>query len=360
MQSTAAAPIAGAGEFAFHDWFVRAAQMKASDIHLHSGYPPMFRLNGSMTLMSEGRLTDDMLSKELVKLLNEEEMTTFAKRKDVDFSYEIPGVARYRGSLFQCHLGINGSFRVLPPDSRKPQELGLPPEIERFTEFHHGLLLVTGPAGCGKSTTLASLINLFNERHHGDHILSLEDPIEVTHPNKACVVNQRQVPLHTASYARAMRAALREDPDVIVVGEMRDAETISLALTAAETGHLVMASMHTTDAVKSITRIIDSFPPDRQSQIRTMLAESLLGVFSQLLLPSTDGKERALAYELLFVNAAVSNMIKDKKTFQIPSVMQMGKAQGMTTLGMTIGQLCNSGKVSREVARRFVDESYFM
>lgn len=352
-----AAPLRSA-DFAFHDWFVRAAQMKASDIHLHSGYAPMFRINGAMTPMSEQKLTDDMLSKELVKLLNEEEMSTFAKRKDVDFSYEITGTARYRGSLFYGHLGINGSFRVLPPESRSTAELGLPPEIERFTEFHHGLVLVTGPAGSGKSTTLASLINLFNERHEGDHILSLEDPIEVTHPNKKCVVNQRQVPLHTASYARAMRAALREDPDVIVVGEMRDAETISLALTAAETGHLVMASMHTTDAVKSITRIIDSFPPDKQSQIRTMLAESLLGVFSQLLLPSTDGKERKLAYELLFVNAAVSNMIKDKKTFQIPSVMQMGKAAGMTTLGMTISELCRAGKVSKEVARRFVDESY--
>ncbi|HEY9793019.1 MAG TPA: PilT/PilU family type 4a pilus ATPase [Candidatus Obscuribacterales bacterium] len=357
MQQNLAPAPAGAG-FAFTDWLVRAAQLKASDVHLHSGYPPLFRMNGNMTPMEQNVLTDAMLRPELLKLLNEDEKETFEQRKDVDFSYEIKGVGRFRCSLFIGYAGINGAFRVLPPTSMSLAELGLPSELERFSDFHHGLLLLTGPAGCGKSTTLASMINLFNEHHQGDHILTLEDPIEIVHPNKGCVVNQRQVPLHTESYARAMRAALREDPDVIVIGEMRDSETISLALTAAETGHLVLASMHTTDAVKSITRIIDAFPPDRQSQIRTMLAESLMGVFSQLLLPGMDGKTRHMAYELLFVNAAISNMIKDKKTFQIPQQMQMGKAQGMCTLGMTISELCRTGKVSREVARRFVDESY--
>jgi twitching motility protein PilT len=359
MQSNLISAMQGAA-FSLTDWLTRAAQYKASDVHLHSGYPPLFRLNGNMTPMDQSPLSDDAIRPQLLALLNEVERAKFDARKDVDFSYELPGVARFRGSLFIGHAGINSAFRVLPPTALPLADLGLPVELERFTEFHHGLLLLTGPAGCGKSTTLASLINMFNEKHHGDHILTLEDPIEIIHKNKNCIVNQRQVPLHTESYARAMRAALREDPDVIVIGEMRDAETISLALTAAETGHLVLASMHTTDAVKSISRIVDVFPPDRQSQIRTMLAESLQGVFSQLLLPSVDGKSRHLAYELLFVNAAVGNMIKDKKTFQIPQLMQMGRAQGMTTLGMTIGELCRTGKVSREVARRFVDDSYLM
>jgi twitching motility protein PilT len=359
MQSISPAAPVGA-DFALTDWLVRAAQMKASDVHLHSGYPPLFRLNGSMTPMDQTKLEDSFLRVELMKLLNAEELAKFNEVKDADFSWEIKGVGRFRGSVFVTFSGINASLRVLPPAPLSLAELGLPQELARFTEFHHGLLLLTGPAGCGKSTTLACLINLFNEHHKGHHILSLEDPIEIIHKNKGCVVNQRQVPLHTESYARAMRAALREDPDVIVIGEMRDAETIGLALTAAETGHLVMASMHTTDAVKSISRIVDVFPPDKQSQIRTMLAESLMGVFSQLLLPSVDNKTRHLGYELLFVNSAVGNMIKDKKTFQISSVMQMGKAQGMTTLGMTVSELCRTGKVSREVARRFIDESYLM
>ena len=218
--------------------------------------------------------------------------------------------------------------------------------------------MVTGPAGCGKSSTLAALVDLINQKHSGSHILTFEDPIEIIHKNKECVINQRQVPLHTQSYGRAMRAALREDPDVIVIGEMRDAETISLALTAAETGHLVMASMHTTDAVKSITRMIDSFPPEKQAQIRTMLAESLQAVFSQILLPAAVGDLRVLSYEILFVNPAVATMIRDKKTFQIPSVMQTGRVHGMITLGQCVGELVRVGKVTREVARRYVEETY--
>jgi twitching motility protein PilT len=344
--------------FAFDDWLKQAAQVKASDVHLHSGYPPLFRINGSVQPMSQSALTNEVLNTELLKLLNTNELARWNREREIDFSYEIRGTARYRGSLFVGHLGINASFRVLLPQSLSFSDLNLPSALERFTDYHHGLLLVTGPAGCGKSTTLAALINLYNEKHVGDHILSLEDPIEIVHPNKGCIVNQRQVSQHTASYARAIRAALHQDPNVIVIGEMRDLETISLALTAAETGYLVIASMHTTDAVKSITRIIDCFPPARQAQVRTMLSESLVGVFSQLLLPSADGKTRHLAYELLITNSAISNMIKDKKTFQIQGVMQMGRAEGMATLGQTISELCRTGKVSRDVARRFVDESY--
>jgi twitching motility protein PilT len=347
-------------EFNLREWLTRAHQQGASDAHFHSGYPPIFRINGSMAPIGSERLNERALAKEIVPMLSDQQKADFKTYKDVDFTYEIPGTGRFRASMFMSQTGLNSSFRIIPPKPSTLAELGLPPELARFTQFHHGIVLITGPAGCGKSSTLGALINLVNETHDGSHILTMEDPIEIRHPNKRCVVNQRQVVLHTESYARAMRAALREDPDVIIIGEMRDAETISLALTAAETGHLVMASMHTTDSIKSISRIVDSFPPDKQAQIRTMLSESLQGVFSQLLVPGADGKSRVLAYELLFVNAAIGSMIRDKKTFQIPSVMQTGKAQGMITLPQSIGELVRSGKVTKEVAKRFVEgEAYF-
>jgi twitching motility protein PilT len=336
----------------------RAVSLKASDIHLHTGYPVTMRVYGDVKPMGEDKLDDASLRPVLLSLLTDKEKQTLSERSDVDFVYEIPQLARLRGSVFMGHLGANASFRVLPPIPMTLEELGVPAQVEKFIEYHHGLVLITGPAGCGKSTTLAALVNLVNERYAGRHVLTLEDPIETVHPHKKCLVNQRQVIAHTMSYERAMRAALRESPDIIIIGEMRDAETISLALTAAETGHLVMASMHTTDSIKSITRIVDSFHPDKQPQIRTMLAESLQAVFSQLLLPCVDGKSRAMAYELLFVNPAVANMIREKKTFQIPSILQTGRAQGMMSLSQSIGDLVRAGKVAREVAKRYADESY--
>ena len=335
----------------------RAISLKASDIHLHTGYAATMRIGGNVVPMGETILEDAAIRPQLLAFLSDYEKKSFEERNDADFVIELPQVARLRGSVFQGHLGINASFRVLPPAPMTLEQLGVPSVVEKFIEYHHGLVLITGPAGCGKSTTLAALVNLMNEKFSGKHILTLEDPIEVVHPHKQCLVNQRQVIMHTTSYERAMRAALRESPDVIVIGEMRDAETISLALTAAETGHLVMASMHTTDAIKSITRIVDSFHPDKQPQIRTMLSESLQAVFSQLLLPTTDGG-RAMAYELLFINPAVANMIREKKTFQIPSVMQTGRAQGMMSLSQSIGDLVRSGKVDKNVAKRYADEQY--
>lgn len=350
----------GVRVFDLNEWLTRAAQLQVSDAHFHTGYPPLFRINGTITPMDQELLSDESLRPSLLSVLSEQESATFRESKDADFTYELENVGRFRASLFTGHLGICASFRVLPPRPSSLEALNLPPALERFTEFHHGLVLVTGPAGCGKSTTLAALIDLVNQKHSGHHILTMEDPIEINHRNKKCLVNQRQVPLHSSSYARAIRAALREDPDVIIIGEMRDAETISLALTAAETGHLVMGSMHTTDAVKSISRIVDSFPPEKQAQIRTMLSESLQGVFSQLLLPTTDGKSRVVAYELLFINQAVGNMIRDQRTFQIPQVMQTGRSQGMITLGQSVGELVRAGKVSRERAKRYVDEAYLV
>jgi twitching motility protein PilT len=344
-------------EFDFGQSLRKAVELKASDVHFHSGYPPLFRINGRMQRMSETPLTQQQIAGWVLRELSHEELTAFKTNKDCDFVYAIPGVGRFRGSIFMSQTGIKTSFRVIPPAASQLAELGLPPALERLSEFHHGLVLITGPAGSGKSTTLAALVNMINEHHSGHHILTMEDPIEIIHQNKKCLVNQRQVPLHTSSYARAMRAALREDPDIIIIGEMRDAETISLALTAAETGHLVLASMHTTDAVKSISRIVDAFPPEKQSQIRTMISESMQAVFSQLLLPTIDGSGRALAYELLFLNSAIATMIRDKKTFQIPSVMQMGRAQGMCTLSQSIGDLVRAGRVAPEVAKKYVEEN---
>lgn len=334
-----------------------ALKRKASDIHFHTGYPVKMRISGNIKSLGEDRLDEEHLRSFLLSLLNDREKETLNKKLDVDFVYEIPKLARLRGNVFRGHLGLNASFRVLPPVTPTLAELGIPEQVEKFIEYHHGLVLITGPAGCGKSTTLAALVNLINERYEGRHILTLEDPIETVHAQKKCLVNQRQVIEHTSSYDRAMRAALRESPDVVVIGEMRDPETISLALTAAETGHLVMASMHTTDSIASISRIIDSFPPDRQSQIRTMLAESLQAVFSQVLIPCLNGSSRALAYELLFVNSAIGNMIREKKTFQIPSILQMGRAQGMMSLSQSIADLVNSGKIAPEVAARYAAES---
>lgn len=346
----------GSDSFALDEWLSRAVQLKASDAHFHSGYPPLLRLNGCMTPMSPDGVSEQALTAQLLRLLSPEEKESFRAKKNVDFTYAIPSVGRFRASLFLGQGGTNSSFRVLPAQPSTLEQLGLPPQLSRFTEFHHGLLLITGPSGCGKTTTLASLVDLINQTHVGSHILTLEDPIEIIHENKQCIISQRQVPKHTSSYARAMRAALREDPDVIIIGEMRDAETTALALTAAETGHLVMASMHTTDAIKSISRVVDSFPADRQAQIRTMLSESLGGVFSQMLLPGADGKSRHVASEVMFVNSAIGNMIRDQKYFQISGVMQMGRAQGMVTMGQSIGELVRSGKVAREVAKRYIGE----
>jgi twitching motility protein PilT len=246
-------------------------------------------------------------------------------------------------------------FRAIPPQPPALEDLRLPSALARFANFHQGMVLLTGPAGCGKSSTLAALLNIINDERR-DHIITIEDPIEFIHPSKGCVVNQRQVGPHTGSFARALRAALREDPDVIAIGELRDLETISLALTDAETGHLVLATLHTSSAIRTVNRVLGVFPPNQQEQIRTMVAESLRAVVSQRLVSRADGNGRVPALEILVATKAVGNLIRDNKTFQIRSVLQTGGALGMCLLDSSLTEMVKSGTITREEALRHAEE----
>ncbi|MFQ5418579.1 MAG: type IV pilus twitching motility protein PilT, partial [Myxococcota bacterium] len=287
--------------------------------------------------------------------LNEEQRARFLERGEIDFCYTLDGVGRFRASAYRQQRGSDAVFRSNPPEPPTLADLGLPSELARFTNYHQGLVLVTGPAGCGKSSTLAALVDLINEERK-EHILTIEDPIEFVHANKRCMVNQRSVHQHTDSFARALRAALREDPDVIVIGELRDLETISLALTAAETGHLVLATLHTSTSIRTVNRLIGAFPSDQQSQVRTMLSESLRAVISQRLLPRSDGSGRVPALETLINTRATANLIRESKTFQIHSILQTGASQGMGLLDQSIARLVESGAVGRQDALRFCDD----
>jgi twitching motility protein PilT len=268
---------------------------------------------------------------------------------ELDFSCSLPNVARYRVNAYRQHRGVDAVFRVIPPQPPTLTQLGLPLDLARFCNHHQGLVLITGPAGCGKSSTLAGLVRILNEERR-DHVITIEDPVEHIHLSLRSVVNQRQVGVHTESFSRALRAALREDPDIIAVGELRDLETIALALTAAETGHLVLATLHTTNAIATINRIIGVFPPDQQNQIRTMVSESLRAVISQRLVPRADGAGRVPALEVLVGNRAVGNLIRESKTFQIRSIMQTGTSAGMRLLDVSLKELVDSGVITRDTA----------
>jgi twitching motility protein PilT len=282
----------------------------------------------------------------------------YAKRHDSDFAYEVPGLARFRGNIFTDRKGMAAVFRIVPSTIRTAEQLELSPTILQFCELRKGLVLVTGPTGSGKSTTLAALIDYIN-RTRSEHIVTIEDPIEFVHTNQRCLVNQREVHTHTRSFKTALRAALREDPDIVLIGEMRDLTTVSIALETAETGHLVFGTLHTSTAATTVDRIIDQFPADRQSQIRVMLSESLKGVIAQTLLRKVGGG-RVAALEVLVVNAAVSNLIREGKTFQIPSMMQVGKSFGMVTLNDALFNLVKAGTVTAEEAySKAVDRAAF-
>ena len=333
-----------------------AVERGASDIHIHSGDAIRLRIGGNIAETGSAAPSGATLERMAVAGLGPDEHALLEERGEIDFRYVIDGVARFRCNAYRQQRGVDAVFRAISLNPPSLDDLGLPLTMARSTSFHQGMVLVTGPAGCGKSSTLAALVNLINEERN-EHILSIEDPIEFVHASKRCLVNQRSVKRHTESFARALRAALREDPDVIVIGELRDLESISLALTAAETGHLVLATLHTENAIRTINRLVGAFPSDQQSQIRSMIADSLRMVFSQRLLPRADGAGRVVALETLVVTKAVSNLIRENKTFQIHSILQTGASQGMGLLDNSIKEHVKSGVVELEVAQRFCQDS---
>jgi len=330
-------------------FFKYMMENNCSDLHLSSGCKPLVRKHGELEEIKYQELTNDILEKLLFEIITEEQKQIFLKKKDLDFAYEIVGMARFRANYFYQKRGIAAVFRLIPSKIMTVEELGLPQQVLKFANLSRGLVLVTGPTGSGKSTTLAAIIDYIN-RTRKDHILTIEDPVEFVHESKGCLVNHREVGTMTESFSAALRAALREDPDVILVGEMRDLETIELAITAAETGHLVFGTLHTNSAPKTVDRIIDAFPAGQQAQIRTMLSESLKGVVSQQLLKRCDKPGRVAALEIMVVNSAISNLIREGKIFQIPSIMQTGKAEGMQMMDQVILDYLMNKVVSPEEA----------
>ena len=324
-------------------------EVGASDLHMSSAAPPLVRLHGEISpLFDDVPLSEGELRTLLMEIIPEDNRAEFEETSDADFAHTIPGVARFRANYFVDRQGVGAVFRQIPFEILTPDVLGLPEEVLDLCWLSKGLVLVTGPTGSGKSTTLASLIDFVNSNRK-DHIITIEDPIEFVHPNKKCLVNQREVGSHTRSFKTALRAALREDPDIVLVGELRDLETIAIAVETAETGHLVFGTLHTTTAPSTVDRIIDQFPPEQQGQIRVMLAESLKGVISQVLCKKSGGG-RAAAYEILLANTAISNLIREGKTFQLSSAMQTGKSQGMCTMNDSLVALVADGKVDAQEA----------
>ncbi len=327
----------------------------ASDIHIHSKVPLRLRLHGRFQPGEGPPIEPREAERMLMAALDPVQRETFQEQGEIDFAYAVPGLGRFRANLFRQQRGMDGVFRAIPAEPPSLEELGLPSTLAKFTNYHQGLVLLTGPANCGKSSTMAAMVDIINTERK-DHILTIEDPVEYVHPSKRCVVNQRNVGPHTATFARALKAALREDPDVIVIGELRDLETVSLALSAAETGHLVLATLHTNNTIRTLNRLVGVFPADQQDQIRNMVSESVRAVVSQRLVPSADGTKRVPALEVLVNNKAIGNLIRENKTFQIPSMLQTGMTQGMCLLDQSLAELVTSGAVEREEALRHCED----
>jgi twitching motility protein PilT len=324
-------------------------EQKASDLHLATGSQPILRINGELVRIDSPVLENDDLRALVYEIASETKIKVFEETGDVDFGYEYPGVARFRANFFNQKYGIGAVFRLIPSKVFTMEQLGLPPVLKKFAMLGKGMVLVTGPTGSGKSTTLAAMIDYANV-HRKDHILTVEDPIEFVHRPQNSLINHREVGLHTKSFGAALKGALREDPDIILVGEMRDLETIELALTAAATGHLVFGTLHTSSAPKTIDRIIDVFPVSQQNQIRTTLAESLKGVVAQNLFRRIDKPGRCAALEILVIDSAVGNLIREAKTHQIPGMMQVGKRKGNQPLDDAIMDHLRAGRISPEEA----------
>jgi twitching motility protein PilT len=328
----------------------------ASDVHIHSGAVIKVRCHGQF--MNFGtRVLEPAEAERFAReaFVNPSHAERFDKDGEVDLCYVLPGKARLRGNIYRQLRGCDAVFRVIPPEPPTLAQLGLPETLAKLTKFHQGMVLITGPTRCGKSSTMAALVNLVNENRR-EHILTIEDPIEYEHRSKGCLVNQRSVSLHTRSFARALRGALREDPDIIVIGELRDQESISLALTAAETGHFVLATLHTDNAVRTVNRIIGAFPPDQQEQVRSMVSESLRAVISQRLLPTADEQGVVPALEIMTGTLAVGNLIRENKTIQMRSLLQTGAEHGMMLLDNSLAELVRQKRVTREQALRHAED----
>jgi len=321
----------------------------ASDLHLVSGQPPALRLRGEMERIKYKVLENDDLKSMLYEIAPEDKVKVFEETGDVDFGYEIPGTARYRANFFMQKYGVAAVFRQIPEEIMTADMLGLPPVVSRLASLPRGLVLVTGPTGSGKSTTLAAIIDEANKTRK-DHIITVEDPVEFVHKSQACIINHREVGLHTKSFTAALKGALREDPDIILVGEMRDLETISLAIEAASTGHLVFGTLHTSSAPKTVDRVIEVFPASEQAQIRSTLADGLRAVIAQVLFKRVDKPGRCAALEILIANPAVRNLIREGKTHQINSMIQTGKKYGMQLLDDAVMELLNKGWISPDEA----------
>jgi twitching motility protein PilT len=331
----------------------------ASDLHIVSGQPPILRVHGELERIKYDPLDDEHLRQMLYEIAPEQKIKTYEETGDVDFGYEIPNVARFRANYFMQKYGCGAVFRQIPTKILTADELGLPPILKKSAMLHKGLVLVTGPTGSGKSTTLAAVVDHAN-KHRKDHIITIEDPIEFVHESQGCLVNHREVGAHTRSFSAALRGALREDPDIILVGEMRDLETIRLALEAANTGHLVFGTLHTTSAAKTIDRVIEVFPAEEQAQVRNGLSTGLKVVVAQNLFKRVDKKGRCAALEILVCTAAIGNLIREGKTVQIPSAIQTGKQFGMQTLDDAIMGVLQKGWISPDEAYdKCIDKSKF-
>jgi twitching motility protein PilT len=338
-----------------HQLLEHANKNDASDIHFSQGYPPIVRIDGKLQPIKGRVLTKQDMEDMIVQILDDYQMERFKRDMELDFGYSLPNIAHFRVNIFTKLGGYGMAFRVIPDHIRSLQELGMPDGVTEMARKMEGLILVTGPTGHGKSTTLAAMIHLMNLERRS-HIITIEDPIEYTHKPKNCLIQQRELGHHTHSFASALKSALREDPDVILVGEMRDLETISLALTAAETGHLVLSTLHTRNAPDTVNRIIDVFPGDEQTQILGQLSSSLLGVISQRLIPNAGGKGRIAAIEVMVVNSAIRNLIRERKTHQIRSIMQSSTSTAMQTMDEHLLDLMQRGQITREFAQKYAVE----
>jgi twitching motility protein PilT len=339
-----------AGDVDLTGVLTRAMELGASDIHLTAGTGPLIRLNGELNSLAEefGMLEPAMIQRVIYAILTQKQRERFEAERELDLAFSLPGQGRFRVNLYWQREVIGAAFRRIPFEIKSVEELGLPPVISTFARLPRGLVLVTGPTGSGKSTTLAAIIDLAN-RARREHIMTVEDPIEFLHRHKSCMVNQREVGEDTQSFANALKHALRQDPDIILVGEMRDLETISVALTAAETGHLVFATLHTQDAAQTIDRVIDVFPPHQQQQVRVQLAGALKAVVSQTLCRTGDGQSRVAASEVMIATPAIRNLIREGKTHQVYSALQAGAEHGMHTLDQSLADLVRARKITYEL-----------